>query len=281
MPLEIVSLGTCNMDFIMKVPDFVEVDGEMYIENLQTSPGGSAFNFSANMSKLGLPSGLITWIGNDYWGNIIQNDLKNRGINSKRLKKIEYPTGKAFISVDNSGKRSIYSFLGANEKLKLTPEDTEYIKSSEMLHLTGIYWEVAQKAAKYAKKLSFAPGALLSSYGIEKLKPVLQNTDILFLNEKEVEILTGNNIMEGSKLLIDEGVSAVIITQGANGATLFVENKEIHDPVGKAKVVDTTGAGDAFAAGFVAKWISNKPWVECLHFANDYAKKCVGKMGPL
>lgn len=279
--LDIVSIGTCNMDFILKVPDFVEVDGEMYIENLHILPGGSAFNFSANISKLGLRSGIVTWIGNDYWGKIIQNDLNNRGIDGKCLRKVDYPTGKAFISVDNTGKRSIYSFLGANEKFKLSPEDVKYIKSAKILHLTGMYWEVAQEVAKYAEILSFSPGSLLAVYGIEKLKPVLRNTDMLFLNEKEVEILTNTKMKDGAQLLLEEGVSMVIITRGKKGAALYTENSEIMASIDPVKVLDTTGAGDAFAAGFVASWYKNKSLTNCLDFANEFAKNCVGKLGSL
>jgi len=267
------------MDFILKVPQFVEPDGEMYIEEVKKIPGGSALNFAVKTALNGLNTGIISKIGNDYHGEIISDKLRQKGVDISRITKIEMPTGMSFISVDNHGKRSMYSFMGANEKLNLSKEDFEYINSAEILHISGTYWEVAYAAAKYANTLSFAPGALLSTFGMDKLEPVLSNLDILFLNEKEVEILTGLEVNQGINFLIEYGIPLLVATLGDKGSILFTKNQIIKCPPKKIQVLDTTGAGDAFAAGFISKWYYEKPLKYCLEFASKSAADCIGNLG--
>lgn len=279
MNLDVVSVGTCNMDFILKVPHFVELDGEMYIEEVKKIPGGSALNFAIKTSLNGLNSGIVAKIGNDHHGEVVLDVLSKKGIETSRIEKIDDSTGMAFISVDGSGKRSIYSFMGANEKLSLSKGDFDYIKSTEMTYLGGTYWEVAYAAAKHANNLSFAPGALLSTFGLDKLEPVLSNTDILFLNEKEVKILTGLELNKGIDLLIGIGIPLVVITLGDKGSILHNQKEIIKCSAKQVPVLDTTGAGDAFAAGFISQWFKKKSLNSCLKFATSSAANCIAKLG--
>ncbi|PKL69119.1 MAG: carbohydrate kinase family protein [Methanobacteriales archaeon HGW-Methanobacteriales-1] len=267
------------MDFILKVPQFVELDGEMYIEEVKKIPGGSALNFAMKTSLNGLNSGIIAKIGNDHHGEIILDKLSKRCIETSRIEKIDDSTGMAFISVDGNGKRSIYSFMGANEELNLSKEDFEYITSAEITHLSGTYWEVAYAAAKHVNTLSFAPGALLSTFGLDKLEPVLSNTDILFLNEKEVKILTGLELNKGIDLLIENGIPLVVITLGDKGSILRNQKEMIKFPAKSVQVVDTTGAGDTFAAGFISQWFKKKSLNSCLKLATSSAADCICKLG--
>lgn len=267
------------MDFILKVPQFVEPDGEMYIEKVKKIPGGSGLNFAVKTTLNGLNTGLIAKIGKDHHGQMISHKLQQKGVDVSRVMKIDLPTGMSFISVDNHGKRSMYSYMGANEKLNLSKDDFEYISSAEILHLSGTYWEVAYAAAKHANTLSFAPGALLSTYGIDKLDPVLSKTEILFLNEKEVEILTGQDLDNGINFLIEYGIPLLVVTLGDRGSILFTKDEIFKCPAEKIKVVDTTGAGDAFAAGFISKLSSKKPLKSCLKFASKSAADCIGTLG--
>jgi sugar/nucleoside kinase (ribokinase family) len=271
------------MDFILKVPEMVELDGEMYIEDIHLSPGGSALNFAVNLSQQGINTGLMGRIGNDEYTDIILNQLANKNVDISRLIKINYQTGQAFINVDKTGRRSIYSFMGANENFKLTLDDIEYIKSAKMLHLTGMYWEVALDVAKHINRLSFSPGGILSIYGIEKLEPVLKKTELLFLNEREIKILTGKNteneIDDVYDFLIDTGVSNLVLTKGDKGASFYSKKEQVSVSAKKVKVLDTTGAGDAFAAGFVSKWFFNKSVEQCLEFGNKLASECIQILG--
>jgi sugar/nucleoside kinase (ribokinase family) len=277
--VQVVGLGTCNIDFLMKVPHFSAADDEVDIEKLAMSLGGSAANFTATISRLGVKSGIITRVGNDQFGQFAQRELKKEGVETQRLLKIEEPTGMTFIAVDQTGERSMYNSMGANAKLELEKEDIQYIKDSHLLHLTGMYIEVVEEASKHAHVLSFSPGTILSGYGMDALEKIIKKAHMLFLNKKEVKILTGMDFKEGAQMLVDKGVPMVVVTCGCEGANLYTEEGVIHAPSREVNCLDTTGAGDTFAAGFIASFIKGKNLFKCLESGNVVASSCVQKFG--
>ena len=281
MPVDVVGLGTCNMDFITKVPRLVGPDDEVDVEKLVLSAGGSASNFTVGLSRLKVSTGIIARIGNDYFGRFCSKKLQKEGVDTKRLLSIDSPTGMVFIAVDPTGERSMYAHMGANAEFQLLKEDIDYIENSKILHITGMYKEVVEDASKHANFLSLNPGILLSEYGIKCLYKTLKRTNVLFLNKKEVNILTGETLDVGARKLLDIGVEMVIITCGKDGANLYADDKIIHSPVKETVALDTTGAGDTFAAGFIAAYTKGKKLRECLDFANTVASSCVGKFGAM
>ncbi len=279
--LDVLGLGTCNADFLMNVSRFSGADDEVDIEKLRVSLGGSAANFVVRVSRRGLNSGIIARIGKDHFGKYITSEFKKEEIDTERLVPIDEKTGMAFIAVEPDGERSIYTFMGANSKFKLERDDLNYIKRSEILHITGMYIEVVEEASKHAKILSLNPGTLLSSYGLEALEKILNRTHILFLNKKEVTLLTGMGCDEGADLLVEMGVPLVVVTKGKEGSKVYTESTQIHYPIEELKVVDTTGAGDSFAAGFITAFFNKKELKECLKEGNQSASNCVTKLGAL
>ena len=278
---DVVGLGACNIDFSQYVPRFASPDDEVKINNLLLSVGGSASNFTVGISRLNVNTGIIARIGRDYFGEVALGELEREGVNIQRLLKTDYKTGMVFIAVDPQGERSMYTFIGANKKFKLEREDINYINDSKILHVTQMYKSVVKEASKHANIFSFNPGAILCSFGTTKLAKIIKRTDILFLNKKEIKILTGEDSMVGASILQDMGAKIVIVTCGENGASLYTEYNVIHSPARKVKVLDTTGAGDSFAAGFIAAYIKEKKLKECLDYANLVASYCVRKLGAL
>lgn len=279
--LDVIGFGTCNVDFVMKVPRFVESDDEVDIEKLLPSIGGSAANFTVETVRQGLKAGIMARVGRDYFGRLALEKFNHEGVGTERLLQVDEKTGMAFITVDPSGERSMYTSMGANASFKLERGDVEYIKSSKILHVTGMYREVVEEASKYANFLSINPGTLLSSYGFKALKKVIKRANIIFLNKKEVELLTQLNFEEGARMLVDEGVPVVVVTCGKRGAKLFTEKRVIKSPTKQVKSVDTTGAGDAFAAGFIASFFRDEKLEKCLKMGNITASNCVSRLGAL
>ncbi len=277
--LDVLALGTCNIDYLMNVPRFAVADDEVDTEKLNVTLGGSAANFALKTSDLGLKTGIMARIGKDNFGSYISSNFNEKNVNTERLIPIDEKTGMAFIAVDHLGERSIYTYMGANSKFELLKPDIHFIKNSKVLHLTGMYIEVVEEASKHANILSFNPGALLASFGMKAMKDVLARTDILFLNEKEVGLLTGETCSSGAKLLIEAGVKMVVVTLGKAGSKLFTVDHEIHQPSTRVKPVDTTGAGDSFAAGFINGFLRNKNLPNCLNDGNSSAFDCLTKFG--
>ncbi|MCE5213629.1 MAG: carbohydrate kinase family protein [Methanobacterium sp.] len=278
---EVAVLGACNIDFIMKVPRFCEADDEVDVDKLKVSLGGSASNFAVGISRMGVDVGIMARIGYDNFGNLAQEKFQKEGVRTERLIKIPESTGMAFISVDKIGERSIYASMGANAKFKVENEDLEYIKGSKLLHVTGMYKEIVEEVAKKANILSINPGTVLSSYGLDTLHKIIKRAHIIFLNKKEVTLLTGEDFKEGAKLLLDMGVPMVVVTCGKHGANLYTSQGVVHSTTSKIEALDTTGAGDAFAAGFIASYIKNLDMKKCLEMGNKLASHCVGKLGAI
>ena len=185
------------------------------------------------------------------------------------------------LPLNQHGERSMYNFMGANSKFKLDENDINHIKNSEILHITGMYIEVVEEASKHANLLSLNPGTLLSSYGLESLEKILKRTHILFLNKKEVTLLTGMDYNEGANLLVEIGVPVVVVTLGREGSKVYTENGQIYHETKELKAVDTTGAGDSFAAGFITGFFNKKDLKECLELGDQSASNCIMKMGSL
>jgi sugar/nucleoside kinase (ribokinase family) len=281
LSVDVVGLGTCNVDFINKVPRLLGPDDEVDVEKLVLSVGGSASNFTVWLSRLNISTGIIARVGKDYFGQTCAKKLHDEGVDTQRLLSIDAPTGMVFIAVDPPGERSMYTFMGANAKFKLLKEDIDYIKSSKILHITGMYKEVVEEASKHANFLSLNPGTLLSEYGIKGLYKSIKRTNIIFLNKKEITILTGEEVNKGAQILLDTGIEMIVVTCGKDGAYLYTNDRVIHSPVKETVALDTTGAGDSFAAGFIASYIKDKNLRECLDFANQVASSCVGQFGAM
>ena len=276
---QVAALGTCNIDFLMKVPRFSGIDDEVDVEELKISLGGSASNFAIDLSRAGVDVGIMARIGDDDYGEFAARKLEKNGVQTDRLLKIQDSTGMTFISVDHKGERSIYTSMGANAQFKLEKEDVRYIKRTKLLHVTGMYIEVVEEASQHASILSFNPGTVLSSYGIDELKKIIKRAQILFLNKKEVYLLTGKNFHEGATDLVNMGIPMVVVTCGRQGACLYTPEEVLHSSSRKIESLDSTGAGDAFAAGFIAGFIKNKNLNKCLQMGNLLASNCIGKLG--
>ncbi|WJI10082.1 carbohydrate kinase family protein [Methanobacterium sp. CWC-01] len=277
--VDVAVLGTCNLDFISRVSRFAGADEEVNMDHLHQSVGGSAANAALTLSEMGIKTGIMTRVGEDYGGNLIRQALDDAGIGTERIISLDKPTGMTFIAVDDQGERSIYVHMGANAHFQLIDEDRAYIEDAKVLHLTGMYLEVVEEASQHAKILSFNPGMLLSSFGLPELKNTLMRADILFLNQKEAGILTGLEPSAGAEYLVEMGVPRVILTKGREGATLYTPDEIIVSPAVESKVTDTTGAGDTFAAAFLASHLQGKDGRDCLNEANLVASRQVRKWG--
>jgi sugar/nucleoside kinase (ribokinase family) len=278
---DVAALGTCNIDFLMKVPRFSRADDEVDVENMKVSLGGSASNFAVGLSRVGVDVGIMSRIGYDNFGDFAMSKFKREGVKTDRLLKIPESTGMAFIAVDGEGERSIYTSMGANAKFKLEKDDLKYIKGSKLLHVTGMYKEVVEEVTQHANLLSLNPGTVLSSYGLDSLYKIIKRADVIFLNKKEVTLLTGEDFQDGAKILVDIGVPLVVVTCGKRGASLYTARGMIHATPSRIEALDTTGAGDAFAAGFIASFIKNKELKKCLQLGNLLASNCVARLGPI
>lgn len=293
--IEVVGLGALNIDRIYKVERILD-DGEAVVLDACSSPGGSAANTIYGLAKLGIKTGFSGVVGDDEDGKILLQDFQAVGVNTSRIKaKHRAETGSVLCLSDQLGQRSLYVLPGANNQLTLDDLDLAYINQASMLHLSSfaddrqfkVVLELMDRLAS-SVKLSFAPGALYAAKGLKNLAPILKRTYLLFINQSEMRQLTGKDVIAGAESCLRQGCQIVVVTMGtgeklqkttAVGYIRDSKNEYVIKPRDIGASMDTTGAGDAFAAGFIYGVLKGKGLKECGRLGNIVAQFCISKIG--
>jgi len=188
--------------------------------------------------------------------------------------------------VDEKGERALYVDPGVNDTIEFKEINKEYAFKTKFLHLTSFIGEKSFQAQKKLietlpknVKISLDPGELYARKGAT-LEPVIRKAFVLLPHARELELLTGTaDYKKGAEILCRNGVKIVAVKLGSKGCYI-TDGKESHlIEASKVKVVDTTGAGDAFCAGFLYGLISSKNLYECGRIGNFVASRCIMKMG--
>ena len=256
-------------------------------DNYNIGPGGKGCNQAIAISRLGGKVNFISKLGNDDYGKLAIDKLKNDNIDTSNIIiSNEHKTGVAGIHVDkNTGKNAITVVRGAPSSLTIKEVDTNLIKQSKIfLTQLEIPIEVTLHCLKAAKEygliniLNPAPACKLS-------KDFFRLVDYFTPNETEAEFYSGvkisneNDAKVSAKKLIDMGIKKVIITLGEKGLLYSDGKEEIYVKASLDKAVDTTGAGDAFNGGFSFALLKGKKIKECLDIANKVAGLSTTKLG--
>jgi ribokinase len=240
--------------------------------------GGAAANFAVAASRLGLKVGIIGCVGNDYFGKKAIEELEKEGVTTNFIKIVnEKLTGMVCVIVEKNGNRRMLAYRGANEYLeKVIDEVANEIPHCRYIQLCNVNKRVLTKVKEKIKeaKISLDPGGRVVELSLNDLEGI----DLLLLNEVECKKLTNMNYKEGAYLL-SKYVDIIVVKMGEKGAYLFDGNKEIEIPAMKVNVVDTTGAGDAFNAGFITGLIRGLSLEECLHWGIATASLKIQKKG--
>ncbi len=286
MKFDVIGFGALNVDKLYKVNKIAREDQESFVLDFQEAPGGSAANTIACLARLGLRTGYIGKVANDSEGRLLLKDFLKEKVDTRGI--IIAPSGRSGVVtgfVDMNGQRALYVDSGVNDALEFEEISLEYASQAEFLHLTSFVGEKPFKAQnrlvkKLSKiKVSLDPGEIYARKGLSTLKVLIERSFVVFPNENEVRLLTGKELKEGSKILIDKGAEIVAVKLGEKGC--YVTNgKKSHlvEPY-PTKVVDTTGAGDAFCAGFLYGLIKGKDLYTCAKLGNFVASCCITKIG--
>jgi len=293
--IQIVGVGALNIDHIYKVERILD-DGETVMEEAKVFPGGSAANTTYGLGKLGIGAGFSGAVGDDDEGGVLLQDFQKVGVDTSQIKvKPRAKTGSVLCLSDRQGKRSLYVLPGANNLLTIKDLDLSYINQAKILHLSSFADDRQFKMSLElvdrldpSVKLSFAPGALYAAKGLKALAPILRRTYILFINQDEIKQLTGEDVVSGVEKCLEEGCRGVAVTLGkggklknttASGYIRDTENEYIIKPPDIGASMDTTGAGDAFATGFLYGVVNNKGLEECGRLGDIVARFSISKMG--
>jgi len=295
--IEVVGLGALNIDHICKVERILE-DGETVVKESGLFPGGSAANTIYGLAKLGVSTGFIGAVGDDAEGKLLQQDFQKAGVDTSQIRvKPKAKTGSALCLSDKLNFRSIYITPRANSLLIMDDLDLGYINQVEMLHVSSfvdekqfkVLLEVMDKLAP-SVKVSFSPGALYAAKGLKALTPILKRTHVLLLNENEIQQLTEKDVTAGAESCLEQGSHIVVVTLGKGTGHRIVsdvayirdaENEYTieSDNRNRISAIDTTGAGDAFATGFLYGLLKGKGLEECGLLGDIVAQFSIAKIG--
>ena len=224
--------------------------------------------------------------------------LKKAGVDTSQIKvQKDAKTGFTKCLSDKYNFRSIQVTPGANNLLAMNDLDLSYINQAEILHISSfvddaqleILLELVNKL-DFSIKISFSPGELYATRGLKALKPILKYTYILFLNEKEMGQLTGKDLKKGAQVCLESGCHIVVVTLGKGTswktviATSYIRDSQREYAVEPAdneilSIQDTTGAGDAFAAGFLYGLLKDKTLDECGRLGDIVARFSITRTG--
>ncbi len=286
--MQVIGIGALNLDRLYKVGRITAGDEEIAIQETVEEPGGSAANTIYALGKLNVPTGFIGCIGSDGEGEMVLRSLNTVGVDTSHIKiKAETKTGLVIGIVDPRGERALYIAPGANNLLSERDLDRNYLHRADFVHMSSFVnaaqLELQKKVASMLDfnscKLSFAPGSLYVKKGLDAILPVIEKSHVLFLNENETTTLIGNEYESVSNFLIDAGCKIVVVTLKEKGCFITNGTESHHVKADETKVRDTTGAGDAFCAGFLYGLSQGKELLKCGKIGNFVAGKCISKIG--
>jgi ribokinase len=285
--MDFVGIGALNLDRLYKVEKIAEGDEEVAIQEAREESGGSAANTIYALGKLGMSTGFIGAIGNDAEAKVVLGSLNSVGCDTSHIKiKANSRTGLVIGIVDPKGERALYIAAGANDLLSEDDIDFGYLDQVDFLHISSfvsdeqldIQKRIVEKLSPETK-LSFAPGSLYVKKGLSELEPIIKRTYVLFLNEVEAKELTGKEYQEASDFLMGYGCNIICITLKDRGCYVTDGKSKEHVEAIQTDVIDTTGAGDAFCAGFLFGLSQGKDLKECGRLGNLVAARCIVKIG--
>ena len=252
----------------------------------QRAAGDSAANTMSGLARLGAKSGFLTMMGNDEMGQFFTNEMTRTGVEMLALKS-DTPTGRVIAMVTPDGERTFATCLGAS--IELSPDDIkpELFDNWDIFYIEGYLVanpDMLRKAISTAKDKGLKIAIDLASYNVVEesrdflLELVNNYVDIVFANEQEALTLTG---MEPENALhyIAERCEIAVVKIGAKGAYIQRGNEIVTIPPMKADVVDTTGAGDMWAAGFLAGLVKGENLQKCGMMGAIVAKNIIEVMG--
>jgi len=306
--MQILGIGNAIVDVICKVNDnfieqnnltkstmklfFNENEFKSLLTNLKierTVSGGSVANSIVGLSQLGDKVGFIGKISDDEFGGKYEEGLKKEGVEYfYSRKKEELPTGTCLILVTPDSERTMCTFLGTSGKINENDIHSNVIKRSEIIFLEGYLWDEGEPKKAFDKAINNANKVAMSlsdQFCVDRHKPhflnlVKNKLDITFANEQEITSLIEAKNFDEVINFLKQLNKLVVITRGEKGA-VAIKGEEIaeSDIQKNLKIVDLTGAGDLFAAGFLHGYINKFSIDECLEKGTQMSSRVIQQIG--
>jgi len=305
--MKILGIGNAIVDVICKVEDSFlsknnltkstmklvdEIEFKKILSNLkieETIAGGSVANSIVGLSQLGNSVSFIGKISDDELGNKYEKSLTNEKVKYCYQKKKEtIPTGTCLILITPDSERTMCTFLGIAGKVSANDIDENAVKNSELVFLEGYLWDEGEPKTAFDKAISLSKKTAMTlsdKFCVERHKKsfldlLINKLDITFANEQEIlSLIDSKNFDEVISFGKQLG-KLIVITRGEKGSIAIQKNEVVEcDSKKDLKIVDLTGAGDLFAAGFLHGYVNNLSIRESLEKGTEMSSKIIQKIG--
>ena len=290
-PSPVVVIGDLLLDVLAEVGGPI-ARGTDTRAAISVRAGGSSANMAVWLARLGVETHFVGKVGRDVFGRSLAEELEREGVVPRLAEDHSAPTGKVVILVDDIGERTMITDRAASQRLR--PEDLpdDLFESGRHLHLSGYGFshldsrktviEALNRTREAGMTVSVDPSsvAVLKEIGAEQFLEWTSGAGLLFPNLEEGALLAGVTDPESIVETLRENYSGVALKLGADGAAYGREDEPfICLPAVPARVVDTTGAGDAFCAAFLASWLSDEAPDASLRRGLELASRVVAEIG--
>ena len=292
MTAQVLCIGDVMLDVITKIsvmPDKINYGSDSAAQ-ISTHGGGAAGNVAAWLTRTDARATIVGHVGDDLAGSAIVSEFNALGVRHNNLVIDNGHSGVVVVLVDPTGERTMFPDNGANSGLKLTdlPSLDEYnaiylsgYSPLDPLSLPGVK-EMIARIHLAALPIFFDPASVggMKDVALEEVLSWLPLMDVLLLNEEESAYLTGTDDVKKALDILLESLKVVVIKRGPHGAIGKIRGASaIEVPANPTIVVDTTGAGDSFAAGFIASFVRDGDLQSALESGAHVAAHCVSIVG--
>lgn len=306
---DVAALVAMNLDRVLYVSRLL-TDGETPVRFCGEFPGGSAANTVYALAKLGARTAVVGAVGDDAEGRCLVRDLESVGVDASRVsvRLGERTSVVTAIIPRNAGDRALYVYPGANALISREELDTGVLSLARYVHLSSFVDRRQLELQKWivrhlpsSTRLTFAPGSIYTQMGIAAIRPLIARAHVLFLNRAELDALIGGRIDVASDELIKLGAEVVVVSLGPREhrrptrdesvtgpgwtpwTACYVRARDLDAPLrvpGRVTdVVDTVGAGDALAAGFISGLLHGETLERCAVMGVVTAANSLGARG--
>ena len=280
--MSILVIGSVNVDTTYNLENFPKPGETISSISKSRSVGGKGANQAIACKKLGGDVKFLACVGNDVDADFIFKNMKEYGVDTTNIIKKDVDTGTALINVDKTGQNEIVLDHGANYEITIQDID-DNIELLDECDILILQMEIPQEVNEYAIKKAKEKGVFVilnpapSEFEVED---ILDKVDLFVPNENEIlRYSTKENLKEAADELLGKNVGSVIITLGENGSEYFSKTEHIIQDAIKAKVVDTTSAGDCYIGAMAVMLDQQKSIKEAMEFATKASSKTVTRKG--
>lgn len=295
---DVITIGGATRDIFLVSDDFQVEDGVLHLtwgekkvcQEIYFDIGGGSCNSAVGLARLGLHAAFWGQVGHDSGGEAVAKRLKEEGVSLQFLVVSDKSrTSTSAVLCSKNGEHTIVMYRGKNDDLLEGGPSWEELCQTKWFYLADVAsqtedltWKIAELAEEKGIKLCFVPGQHQLKLGVKGLERVLRTTEIFILNAFEAQTLLNEKKPEIPKMLksfAQFGPKIVVITQDVNGAWGYDGQEVYFEEAPATKVVDTTGAGDAFSSAFLAAIFKNNNVAQALKWGSINAGSVISQFG--